>query len=281
MDDPITSSISLNNDLTTIHQWSERWLVKFNPSKTETMLFSRKMNKPRHPALLMNNQPLSTFKEHKHLGLTLSDDGKWNVHIQLYLNKAWSRIGTLRSFKFLLKRSALERMYISIIRPLLEYADVVWSNITQELKNELESVQTEAARIVCGATKYCNIQKLYHELNWETLETRRNKHKLILFYKMKNGLAPPYLCDLIPQQIQNRYVLRNATDIPIIPCRTQLYRNSFLPSTILDWNRLAENIRTAPTLAAFKSLINTGSRKPSPLLGLNNIYSICITSTHT
>ncbi len=83
-------------------------------------------------------------------------------------------------------------------------------------------------------------------------------------------LAPPYLCDLIPQQIQNRYVLRNATDIPIIPCRTQLYRNSFLPSTILDWNRLAENIRTAPTLAAFKSLINTGSRKPSPLLNIGS-----------
>ncbi len=137
-------------------------------------------------------------------------------------------------------------MYISLIRPLLEYADVVWINCTLELKHQLESVQIEAARIVSGATKLCNIDKLYHELKWETLENRRNKHKLVLFYKMKNHLTPQYLSDLIPQQTQFRYNLRNAADIETVPCRTQLYSNSFLPSTIREWNRLPENTRNRP-----------------------------------
>ncbi len=227
VDDPIQSSATLNDDLESIHQWSLKWLVKFNPTKTETMLFSRKLHKPHHPDLLMNGQTLNTFKEHKHLGLTLTDDGKWNSHISSNLNKAWQRIGMIRSLKFHLDISALERMYFSTIRPLLEYADVVWNNCSNELKNQLESVQIEAARIVCGATKLCNIEKLYQELKWETLENRRNKHKLILLYKMKNNKTPPYLSDLIPQQTQARYALRNASDIPLIPCRTQLYTNSF------------------------------------------------------
>jgi hypothetical protein len=35
-------------------------------------------------------------------------------------------------------------------------------------------------------------QKLFCELGWESLEIRRNKHKLTLFYKILNGLTPGY-----------------------------------------------------------------------------------------
>ncbi len=270
VDDPLSSSTTLNLDLETIHRWSVKWLVKFNPLKTETIIFSKKINKPQHPNLSMNGQSLNTFKEHKHLGLTMSEDGKWNTHISTYINKAWQRIGMLRCFKFLLNRTALERMYISLIRPLLEYADVVWSNCTLELKKQLESVQIEAARIVCGATKLCNIEKLYHELKWETLDNRRNNHKLLLLYKMKNNKTPSYLSDLIPQQTQDRYILRNASDIPLIPCRTQLYKNSFLPSTIRDWNRLSEPIRNAPSIMSFKARLNKHKSKAPPLYNVGS-----------
>ncbi len=108
VDDPVTSAISLNDDLHTIHQWSLKWLVTFNPAKTETMIFSRKQNKPQHPNLIMNNVALDPVSEHKHLGLTFSDDGKWKVHVSNCINKAWQRIGILRTLKFLLKRSSLE-----------------------------------------------------------------------------------------------------------------------------------------------------------------------------
>ncbi len=75
VDDPQSSSVQLNNDLRTIHQWSLDWLVTFNPSKTETMIFSRKRNKPAHPNLIMNDVVLDPVIEHKHLGLSFTDDG--------------------------------------------------------------------------------------------------------------------------------------------------------------------------------------------------------------
>ncbi len=201
----------------------------------------------------MNSSIINTVKEHKHLGLTLSEDGKWSSHISSYINKAWQRIGIIRSLKYVLNRSALERMYYSLIRPLLEYGDVVWDNCTNELKHDLESVQIEAARIVCGATKLCSIEKLYQDLKWETLESRRNKHKLILLYKMNNNKTPQYLRDLIPQHGQAQYNLRNASNIPLIPCRTVLYNNSFLPSTIRQWNQLPEHVRNTSSLMSFKT----------------------------
>jgi hypothetical protein len=47
----------------------------------------------------------------------------------------------------------------------------------------------KAGRIITGLRCNSSRQKVYHELGWETLENRRNKHKLILFYKILNGLT--------------------------------------------------------------------------------------------
>ena len=46
-----------------------------------------------------------------------------------------------------LDRKALETIFITFIRPLLEYGDIVWDNCTQYEKQELEKVQIEAVRI--------------------------------------------------------------------------------------------------------------------------------------
>ncbi|OPL20442.1 hypothetical protein AM593_06915, partial [Mytilus galloprovincialis] len=55
VDDPRESANNLNSDLANIHRWSSDWLVTFNPQKTETMTISRKLHKPDHPKLNMDN----------------------------------------------------------------------------------------------------------------------------------------------------------------------------------------------------------------------------------
>ena len=80
-------------------------------------------------------------------------------------------------------------MYFSFIRPLLEYSDIIWDNCPTYLKQSVEKVNIEAARIVSGATKLVSLDLLYKEVGWETLDKRREKHKLIQFYKMIKGLT--------------------------------------------------------------------------------------------
>ena len=55
---------------------------------------------------------------------------------------------------------------------------------------------------------------------------------------MYYNLTPIYLSSLIPQQVENmsQYNLRNAQDLRHIRARTSLYYNSFLPSTVRQWN---------------------------------------------
>ena len=62
--------------------------------------------------------------------------------------------------KFKLDRRSLQTIYFSFIRPIIEYADVVWDKYALYEANELEKIQIEAARIATGATKLVSIDSL-------------------------------------------------------------------------------------------------------------------------
>ena len=243
VDDPVTAAGCLNTDLKRITQWAALWLVSFNPAKTEALLASRKFDR-NHPPIFMQNQQITEVESHKHLGIYFSIDCTWHHHIKYIVNKAWIRINIMRKLKFRLDRKSLETIYTTFIRPLLEYGDVLWDNCAQYEKEELDKIQNEAARIVTGATKLVSLLALSNETQWDSLDDRRRKHKLTLFYKMKSNLRPEYLSSLIPPTVGNisRYNLRNANGLQTIKTSSVLYYESFLPSTVRAWNSLPSEV---------------------------------------
>ena len=71
-------------------------------------------------------------------------------------------------------------------------------------------------------------------------------------------MTPPYLSLLIPQNVgqTTRYSLRNSNHLQTIHSRTTLYFNSFLPSTIKDWNNLTPEVRQIDSVNTFKQFLN-------------------------
>ena len=128
----------------------------------------------------MNNVYINEVTHHKHLGIFLSNDGTWHEHINYITSKAWQRIYIIRKLKFLLDRESLNRAYISFIRPILEYADIVWDNCTQYEIDLIEKIQIEAARVVTGATRLVSIELLYRETGWEPLYITKTRLSKIL-----------------------------------------------------------------------------------------------------
>ena len=263
VDNPVQAADQLNSDLLKIHQWATKWLVTFNPSKSESVIFSRKRNKPNHPNIVMNQQPTEEVNSHKHLGIFLSSDCTWHDHLEYIKSKAWTRINVMRKLKFKLDRQSLQIIYFTFIRPILEYADAVWNNCTQYEVNDIEKIQIEAVRIVTGATKLVSINSLTNETGWESLSNRRKKHRRLLFYKMQHNISPNYLSSLVPPSVGNttNYQLRNSTDLLTVHTNSQLYYNSFLPSAVRDWNELPEHIRNLPSITTFKNELNSDIKK--------------------
>lgn len=264
VDNPVDAANQLNQDLSTLHHWATKWLVTFNPLKSETITFTRKINKPQHPLLTMDQQHIKEVNNHKHLGIVFSNDCSWHEHLEYIKAKAWARINVMRKLKFQLDRRSLEIIYISFIRPLLEYADIVWDNCSQYEADELEKIQNEAARIVTGATKLVSVNSLLLETGWEKLSSRRKKHKLIMLYKMQNDISPEYLSSLVPPTVGNTttYQLRNSMNLNTIHANSQLYYKSFLPSVLRDWNDLPLETRDSPSISALKHELNNSLTQP-------------------
>ena len=214
-----------------------------------------------------NGQNIPIVNSHKHLGVTLSNDGKWNTHIDNIVTSAMKHINVMRKIKYKICRTTLEKLYLTYIRPILEYACEVWDNCGIVYTNKLENVQLEAARIITGLPIFTKKERIYEEIGWETLKERRNRRKLQIFYNINNKIAPRFLCDLIPPTIQSTtvYPLRNGEDIILPFCRLSLTNESFIPSTIREWNKLDHSIRNLDTLSKFKSVLKRKNNQNIPL----------------
>ena len=77
----------------------------------------------------------------KYLGVLLSHDLSWGEHVQSICNKARKILGLLyRRFYNNAPGSALLQLYISLVRPHLDYASAIWSPYLSKDKTELENV---------------------------------------------------------------------------------------------------------------------------------------------
>ena len=76
---------------------------------------------------------------------------------------------------------------------------------------------------------------------------------------MFNNLSPEYLSSLIPPTVNtlSQYNLRNAQNIQTVNFRTAQYYNSFLPSSIREWNNLPLDVRNSDYAIIFKRKLNT------------------------
>jgi hypothetical protein len=185
------------------------------------------------------------------LGITFSEEAKWNKPVENLIISVSKHICVLRKLKYKLNRHNLEKLYLIYIRPIFEYACEVW--------DKLERLQLEAARIITGLPIFTNTEYKYRESGWERLEERRTRRNLQFFYNIQNGSTSPHLLDLIPPTIQSTmgYPLQNGNDIIVPFCRLSLTRDSFVPATVGEWNSLNLSVRNLDTLFKFKKAIRS------------------------
>ena len=72
--------------------------MEFNSSKTDSLVFSRKII-VNAPILKMRNTNTKEVKEHKHLGIQHQKNGKWSTHITETITKAKKKVDILRGLK--------------------------------------------------------------------------------------------------------------------------------------------------------------------------------------
>ena len=137
-----------------------------------------------------------------------------------------------------LPRNALLTIYKSFIRPHLDYGDIVFDQPTNEsFCKKLESLPYNAALTITGPIKGTSQIKLYKELGLESLKLRRKLKCLCIFYKIKTAALSSYLLSLIRNTVHS-YQTRTMGNVTKYQCRAEVFKSSFFPWTITEWNSL-------------------------------------------
>jgi hypothetical protein len=85
-----------------------------------------------------------------------------------------------------------------MIRPILEYGNIIYDGSPENSIKRLENIQRQAALACTGAYKHTNHTVLLKELSWPPLSIRRKNHRLNVMYKLQNHLTPPISREHVP-----------------------------------------------------------------------------------
>ena len=142
----------LQNDLLDIMKWSEKWQLPFNLTKCKVMHlgsqnkeFKYNLGERKQNGEQLN---LETVTEEKDLGVRFDDKLNFIGHISEVVSKGNQRIGLVRRNFHIIDNEMFLLIYKSLIRPVLEYCNTVWTPIYKKDSRSLEQVQRRATKLV-------------------------------------------------------------------------------------------------------------------------------------
>ena len=112
----------------------------------------------------------------------------WCQHVPEISSKATMTLGFLRRNLAFAPRSTKEVAYKTLVRPKLEYAAPIWSPHSKLQSNQIEKVQRTAVCWTCRRWRnMSSVGEMTDELEWPSLEARRDQSSLLLFQKIHCG----------------------------------------------------------------------------------------------
>ena len=137
-----------------------------------------------------------------------TSDLSWNAHVDEIISKARKRVYLIYQLKCPgINQNNLIRIYVSVIRPVVEYACPVWhTNLPKYLSDNIEIIQKRCLKTRFPGYQYENILQM---VNLPTLHRRRDELCRAYFDKTKsrdhklnalvpNGQGVPYALTRMP-----------------------------------------------------------------------------------
>ena len=141
--------VNLLNDISQLCDLESTWQMTFNSSKCFVMHMSHKKN-PWLTIYIMQDVPLQSSITQKYLGVELTSNLDWNIHINTITTNANKTLRLLRRHLRCCSPATKETAYKALVRPQMEYCSAVWDPYEKGDTETLEKVQGRAARFVKG-----------------------------------------------------------------------------------------------------------------------------------
>ena len=249
----------INTDLESVLHWLNNNLLTLNNEKTKFMIFSNKKQSLSNSDVTITVQSKKILRERsiKYLGITLSEDFSWHEHIDNLINMVNQRIGALRRIRDCLDLGTRCVLYTSLILPLFDYADTIWSDKNNTaLMKYLQTLENKAANLILDEHPRYSSTTALKRLKWTTLKTRRHNHRCIFIYKCVNGLVD-FDFDLTKNVSIHNHNTRRSNDLHLPRVNSNKGKQRPTYQASIDFSNLDQRTKNASTLHSFKAYLSS------------------------
>ena len=135
---PTVGILKLQTDIDHLGSWARKWGMRFEPVKCNMMQLTNDGSSKIQANYTLEGTVLENVESIKYLGVTITNDLKWNAHISNVCTIANRTLRFLRKNLYSCPPDVNEASYKGLVQPVLEYGSSVWESHTHGLQEELK-----------------------------------------------------------------------------------------------------------------------------------------------
>ena len=233
---------------------AESWGLSINVDKCALMRFSRGNldweSRRERGLYLLNGSRIQLVDSFKDLGVLVDNKLKFHGHIRKIAHKAGGVSMSLLKSTVCHTPKFMIHLWITHVRPLLEYCSVIWNTGYLGDLRLLESIQRRWTRCVCGL-EGLNYSDRLRILDLYSVKGRLFRADLIQCWKMFHGKSvvdPSDVFQLAPGGGTRGHSFKLYHTGASVEAR----RRTFAVRCVAEWNALPQTVVEAGSLEVFK-----------------------------
>ena len=237
----------LQADLDSIAGASSSWNLKLNPAKCVMMRYG--VGGDSGHQYTINESPLQLVVKYRDLGVMVDSSLRFHSHIDTVFGKTSAMITNLLRCTLCRSVDFMVTLWVSHVRPPIEFNSCVWNVGYLRDIRRLESLQRRWTREVIGMDRVSYPERL-RRIGLFSIRGRLLRLDLIKVWKCFNSEVDLGLCGLF-ERARNSSTRGHRFKLAIPVCRTELRRRSFGVRCVRVWNSLPSSL-VESGLDAFK-----------------------------
>jgi hypothetical protein len=244
----LTDREFMQSDVRELAAWSAANKLPINIAKSSVLHYG---NGNVHEVYTINGETIACVESCKDLGVLRCDSFCYDTHARNVAQKAAKLAGMVLKIFSTREPKFLRQLFVSYVRPTLEYATQVWSPSASAVSELIERVQRRYTKRIKGFENLPYVQRL-EKLKLDSLAHRRFYHDVLLAYKCLYGYIasrPSSLGLQVSQASTRRGGLRFDHRKP----KTSVIAAGFSYRVPIEWDKLPSNCVANNAISTFKS----------------------------
>ena len=167
-------------DLDAIYSWSIANRLPLSLPKCQCIHFG---NNNAHHVYTMGGTAIASVEQRTDLGVVRSCDFKYASHISTTIGKASRKCGMIHRVFSIKNHTILKKFYMAYVRPILDYASVIWNPSAVGHEDDIERIQRRFSKSI-NLLNSVSFDEHLNFLGMETLKARRRHADLRFTYKV-------------------------------------------------------------------------------------------------